>query len=269
MGPTDSPPRPVGAILTHYEVLGVSATCSPGELRAAYREQARILHPDVAPVDDGGAAMARLNLAWQVLSIAESRNRYDQSLAAVQPSATSPSSTSPSSTPPAQAANTAASGAAWSSMARDDRQPAPKSARSRRQAWVRGVQAQILRLSRLAGRSASQAMLVRSNRAPRATYEALLEEIVAGLTEETEARVRAARAAGAAPLDLAVGATLIGLQALAEDRRRRKGTGPTQDDLLSAEMIDRMWDILAHELTRPLIVALGGNPQLRQSLTRR
>lgn len=231
------------ASANHYEVLGVEAASSVDEIRVAYRGLARELHPDVSAARDGGASMARVNEAWRVLSDPVSRRAYDRTL-------------------PQQ-------GAAPFCHAPTTPQPPPQANRNRRIAWLTGVQAQIVRLSRLAGRSATQAMLVRSNRAPRHAYEQVVEQIVFALLQDTEARVRAARAAGAAPLDLGVAATLVGLGSIADRLRRDASLGITGEVEMMAELVDRMWDILAHELTKQLTVALGGNPHVSQALTHR
>lgn len=223
---------------TLYELLGVSTTCDLATLRAAYRAKARELHPDVAA---GGTetAMIAVNDAWQVLSDPRRRAEYDQSLATVAP----PAPVAP--------------------------QPPPAATGSRRQAWVAGVQAQVIRLSRLAGRSSVQTLLLRGPRAERAVYDAIVEEIVGGLARETEARVRAARAAGAAPLDLGVASTLVGIRALADSVRRQSSLGVTPELAMTAELLDRMWDVLAHELPSQLTASLGGNPHVAQALGRR
>jgi len=214
---------------TLYDVLGVSSSCNIDELRSAYRQKAREQHPDVSGVVDTSHVMARVNDAWRILSDPERRVEYD---ATIQHS-------------PIVTA-----------------QPPPQAARGRRDAWVAGVQAQIIRLSRLAGRSAVQAQLLRSPRAERAVYDELVELIVESLAAETEARVRAARAAGAAPLDLGVAATLVGIRSLADRVRRQASLGITNELLMTAELVDRMWDVLAHELPITLNAALGGNPHV-------
>lgn len=214
---------------TLYDVLEVPTTCDLVTLRAAYRAKARALHPDVAPgVNE--SAMVAINDAWRVLSDPVRRADYDASLATMVP------------TPPVVP------------------QPPPASGGRRRQAWVAGVQAQVVRLSRLAGRSSVQTLLLRSPRAERAVYEAIVEEIVRGLAQETEARVRSARAAGAAPLDLGVASTLVGIRALADGVRRQSSLGLSPELMMTAELLDRMWDVLAHELPITLSNALGGNP---------
>lgn len=225
------------ASITLYDLFGLDAGCSPEQLRVAYRTMARRLHPDVAELDDGGAAMARLNEAWRVLSDPDRRRMYDQS---IDTGANRVVPTTP--------------------------QPPPRARWSRRQAWVIGIQAQMARLTRQAGRSATQTLLVRSPRAERAHYEVLVDRIVASVIEETEARVRAARAAGAAPLDLASAGSLIGLRSLADRLRRESALGIDTDVIMTAELIDRMWDVMAHELTSSLVVALGGNPHVAQQV---
>ena len=222
-----------------YDVLGVPPDCDEAELRAAYRTRAREVHPDTGMRPTHGTspdrAMAELNAAWTELSDPAARARYDQTLAEL------------AATPEPVAVP----------------QPSPQSNWSRRQAWVAGVQAQIIRLAGLAGRSATQTLLLRSARATRAEYEAIVTDVVAGLAIDTESRVRAARAAGAAPLDLGVAATLIGVRALA-DQLRRNPSHP--NSVLQADLLDRMWDILAHELPAPLELALGGNPHVARIL---
>jgi hypothetical protein len=63
---------------SHYEVLGVAATASAAEVRAAYRQAARDHHPDF-----GGDAlrMQDLNAAWHVLGDPVRRAAYDRQLA--------------------------------------------------------------------------------------------------------------------------------------------------------------------------------------------
>ena len=221
---------------THYELLGLDPGCSFDELRVAYRRLARLRHPDVAGADADPHEMAAINEAWRVLSDAGRRRHYDETVVVTSPVRTAP--------PP----------------------PAPGARRSRRRAWAAGVQLQIARLARLAGRSATQTLLIRQPRAPRTAYERLVAIIVHGLCEDTESRVRAARAAGAAPLDLPVGATLIGIRTLADRLRRDGPLDLTDEVIMTAELLDRMWDVIAHELPVPLVAALGGNPHVARVL---
>jgi hypothetical protein len=66
-------------VASHYDVLGVPATASPEEVRRAYHERARLLHPDRA---GDARAMQDVNEAWRVLRDAGSRAAYDRTLAA-------------------------------------------------------------------------------------------------------------------------------------------------------------------------------------------
>jgi curved DNA-binding protein CbpA len=62
-----------------YDVLGVAPTAAPEVIRAAYRVLALRHHPDRhANRTVDGAAMARLNKAYDVLSCPERRRAYDQ-----------------------------------------------------------------------------------------------------------------------------------------------------------------------------------------------
>ncbi|MEM7325808.1 MAG: J domain-containing protein [Actinomycetota bacterium] len=227
------PNRPV---TTHYELLGVDPTCSFDELRTAYRRLARLHHPDVASGGVASDSMAAVNEAWRVLSDTKLRERYDETVK-IAP------------TVPAQPPH----------------RPPPG---TRRQAWAAGVQAQMARLSRLAGRSATQTLLIRNPRGPRSDYEAVVDDLVRNLATDVESRVRAARAAGAAPLDLGVAATLVGVRTVADRMRRQAPLGVTSEALMAAELLDRMWDVLAHELPVQLTGSLGGNPQVAQVLYR-
>lgn len=58
-----------------YETLGVSPVCTEEELRLAYRERSKQLHPDVHA--DGAEEMIRLNHAWEILRHADLRAAYD------------------------------------------------------------------------------------------------------------------------------------------------------------------------------------------------
>lgn len=236
----------------HYELFGVDPGCTLNELRSAYRRLALRHHPDMVANDGlepgelatAQASMARINEAWRVLSDAGLRARYDEHLGATGPVRLA---REPVATP----------------------QPSPQTRLSRRRAWAIGVQGQIARIARLAGRSATQALLIRQPRGTRADYDALVEVLVKGLIEDTESRVRAARAAGAAPLDLGVTATLVGIRTLADRLRREASLGVTLEAVMSAELLDRMWDILAHELPVQLTNALGGNPRVARALLER
>lgn len=216
----------------YYAILGVAPLAAFDELRSAYRTQARLLHPDVSEMVGTVADMARLNEAWRVLSNPELRERYD----------------------------------ATRSVPMAAPQPPPAAPTSRRQAWVAGVQSQMYRLGHQAGKSATQTLLLRHPLGQRSDYEVVVDSIVDGLLVDTEARVRAARAAGAAPLDLGVAATLVGIRSLADRLRRHSSLGITNEMLMAAHLLDRMWDVMAYELPTTLANRLGGNPNVSHAL---
>jgi len=82
-----------------YEVLDVSRTASPDEVRAAYRRAARAHHPD-AHGDAAADRMAAVNAAWHVLGNAQRRAEYDRTLRVPGTQAPPPQPTRPSSPPP-------------------------------------------------------------------------------------------------------------------------------------------------------------------------
>ncbi|CAK9092332.1 Chaperone protein DnaJ [Durusdinium trenchii] len=71
-----SPPRVDGQ--THYEVLGVTESCSMEEVKAAYRKLVKETHPDSAQSGGGDAArFSRITQAFRVLSDEHSKQSYD------------------------------------------------------------------------------------------------------------------------------------------------------------------------------------------------
>jgi curved DNA-binding protein CbpA len=68
---------------TLYHVLGLRSDATTQDVRAAYRRLAQEHHPDRAD-PGGGDAMTRINHAYEVLSDADRRARYDQELLALR-----------------------------------------------------------------------------------------------------------------------------------------------------------------------------------------
>ncbi|NBX25829.1 MAG: J domain-containing protein [Planctomycetes bacterium] len=68
---------------THYAVLQVTVDAHPEVIKAAYRALAAKFHPDAYPGPDANDRMVRINMAYEILSVAERRRAYDAELAAL------------------------------------------------------------------------------------------------------------------------------------------------------------------------------------------
>lgn len=61
----------------YYQILGVSRNASEKDIKQAYRRLARQFHPDVNPGKDANEKFKAINEAYEVLSDAETRRKYD------------------------------------------------------------------------------------------------------------------------------------------------------------------------------------------------
>ncbi|RZR90580.1 hypothetical protein BHM03_00018495 [Ensete ventricosum] len=71
---------PPAAAATLYDVLGIPAGATVGEIKAAYRRLARVCHPDVAAASTVAPAdeFIRVHAAYATLSDPEKRAEYDR-----------------------------------------------------------------------------------------------------------------------------------------------------------------------------------------------
>jgi curved DNA-binding protein CbpA len=229
---------------TLYDDLAVSPDADVDTIKQAYRTQAKLAHPDRSGVGDATERMARVNHAWAVLSDPGRRAVYDHSLTPARPA-----SVLHRTTPTDHAATSG------------------RSTGARKDAWFAGLRVQVVRLTAQAGRSAALALSLKRRGRLRAAYEAELDAIIAHVSQDIPERVRHARTAGAAPLDLALASALVGLANMAHHLSRHSLAIEIPPRIvIQAQLIDRMWDTLAHELAHEVEVALGGNPHVARTL---
>jgi curved DNA-binding protein CbpA len=76
---TDGSAQPSSA-KTHYDILGVSRTATCEEIKAAYHNLARRIHPDKVSSNGSQDSFRRLQSAWECLRQAETRQAYDEQL---------------------------------------------------------------------------------------------------------------------------------------------------------------------------------------------
>ncbi|HTQ11068.1 MAG TPA: DnaJ domain-containing protein [Fimbriimonadaceae bacterium] len=66
---------------THYEVLGVSPSSTPAEIRSAYRKLVLLHHPDRSDDPDSKAVFLAAAAAYDILGDRDKRRQYDERLA--------------------------------------------------------------------------------------------------------------------------------------------------------------------------------------------
>ena len=66
--------------INYYEVLGVSQSVTTDQIHSAYRERAKVVHPDVSRSPDADAEMKDLNAAYETLQDPGRRAEYDRQL---------------------------------------------------------------------------------------------------------------------------------------------------------------------------------------------
>jgi molecular chaperone DnaJ len=62
----------------YYAVLGISKSASADEIKQAFRQKARKLHPDVNKAEDAKEKFQTLQFAYEVLSDPQKKSLYDQ-----------------------------------------------------------------------------------------------------------------------------------------------------------------------------------------------
>lgn len=62
----------------YYDILGVEKNADAQQIKQSYREQAKLIHPDVNKAPDAEIAFQELNKAYMVLSDPEERLQYDE-----------------------------------------------------------------------------------------------------------------------------------------------------------------------------------------------
>ena len=235
---------------TLYDELGVPRDAVPSDLKAAYRRLAKRLHPDTGASPDAADQLARVNRAWGVLSNPERRAAYDRSL----PNRPSPPS-------PAAGRSTTASGHGG------DAGSSAGAPHRRAEEWYAGIRLQIARVTAEAGHSAALGALP-------ATAGPAPQRLRGGAQRADGLRHRRhrdegprPRALGVSPLDLPLGAALLGLRSHARVLLRYQlAERPPLRVAVQAELVDRMWDNLAHGLSHEVEAALGGNPHVARRL---
>jgi len=74
------PTSETGSAQTLYEILGVSPTATPEEIKSAYRHLSKLYHPDLNPSPEATIRMKEINCAYDVLKDPARRAAYDLEL---------------------------------------------------------------------------------------------------------------------------------------------------------------------------------------------
>ncbi len=66
-------------VTTYYDILGLDSSCSDGDIKRAFRQKAKTIHPDVlGGSDDSLELMQQLVQAYEILSNPQLREEYDR-----------------------------------------------------------------------------------------------------------------------------------------------------------------------------------------------
>lgn len=78
--PTETNPAEMRRILSTndlYEILGITKTCSPSDMKKAYRVLAMKYHPDKNKQKGADEIFKRVSAAYSILSDTEKRAKYE------------------------------------------------------------------------------------------------------------------------------------------------------------------------------------------------
>ena len=64
-------------IKDYYSILGITRNATPAEIKKAFRDKAKVYHPDVSELPDAHRIFIELGEAYEVLKDPESKENYD------------------------------------------------------------------------------------------------------------------------------------------------------------------------------------------------